>query len=364
MREHAGVTPTEDELTVALVGAVTAMSPSDRMAFLKDVFGITVVGSDGPVDAEAHPAVPYASEGERIVLAGLAPAAGVEWPEAGATSPGGVVDAVLSQLGRLTVIVEVKLRGALDGWQLQRHAGAWDMPIPAGRWEELPRGVVLVDWDGVGAWLAAAVPQVPGVRELLGRLDALGLATGAPVPAERARTVAARRGEEPAPAPLDDILGGARPAAVRAAVERLYGTAGPAHVGRTAVDAKRDGRAVASRFEAAGERIPPKLSDTGPGGHGDVVTPARALSMLATARPLARRNLIQPSWAEVRDRLLFRGADRGLAVAMWAFADALTGPDQRRLRAHAGRLWMVAPPRSHATPDLLEALDELGVSLT
>ena len=143
----------EDELTVALTRALTAMSPEHRMAFVKDVFGVTVVGSDGPVDAEAHPAVPYASEGERIVLVGLAPDARVDWPED--ASPGGVVDAVLSQLGRLTVIFEVKARGAIDGWQLQRHAGAWDMPIPAGRWEEPPRGVVIVDWNGVAAWLAA-----------------------------------------------------------------------------------------------------------------------------------------------------------------------------------------------------------------
>ena len=352
----------EDEVTLALMRALTAMSPEDRMAFVKDVFGITVVGSDGPVDAEAHPAVPYASEGERIVLVGLAPEARVDWP--GDASPGGVVAAVLSQLGRLTVIFEVKVRGAIDGRQLQRHAGAWDMPIPAGRWEELPRGVVIVDWNAVAAWLAAGVPGLAPVRELLERLDAAGLTTGAPAPADRARTVAAKRGVEPADAPLDEILRGVRPAEVRAAVGRLYGPQGPAHVSQLAIDAKRDGRAVASRFEAAGERIPPKLSDTGPGGHGDVVTPARALSMLATTKSLARRNLIQPSWAEVRDSLLFRGADRGLAVAMWAFAEAFAGPDQRRLRAHAGRLWTVAPPRSHATPELLEALDELGVRLT
>jgi hypothetical protein len=353
----------EDQVTVALVQVVTAMSPEDRMAFLKDVFGIAVVSSDGPVDVEAHPAVPYASEGERIVLVGLAPSGRVEWPEAAKTSPGSVVDLVLSQLGRLTVIVEVKIRGALDGWQLQRHAGAWDMPVPAGRWEDVPRGVVIVDWNGIRAWLRAAVPELPLVQELLERLRALGLTTAAPALSVRARTVAVRRGEEPAVAPLDEILTGVRPAEVRAVVGRLYGPQGSAHVSQMATDTKRDGRAVASRFEAAGERVPPKLSDTGPGGHGDVITPARALSMFATAKALARRNLIQPSWADVRDRLLFRGADRSLAVAMWAFADALTGPDHRRLRAHAGRLWTVAPPRSHATPELVEALDELGISL-
>jgi hypothetical protein len=353
----------EDQVTVELARVVAAMSAERRMAFLKDVFGITVVGADGPVDVETHPAAPYGSEGERIVLVGLAPSGRVEWPEAAISSPGSVVDVVLSQLGRLTVIVEVKIRGALDGWQLQRHAGAWDMPVPAGRWEEVPRGVMTVDWNSVAAWLAGAVPELPLVQELLERLRGLGLTTASPVLSERARTVAVKRGEEPAVAPLDDILVGVRPAEVRAVVGGLYGPQGPAHVSQSATDTKRDGRAVAARFEAAGERVPPKLSDTGPGGHGDVVTPARALSMLATAKALTRRNLIQPSWAGVRDRLLFRGADRSLAVAMWAFAEALTGPDHRRLRAHAGRLWTVAPPRSHATPELLEALDELGISL-
>jgi hypothetical protein len=105
----------EDQVTVALMRIVTAMSPADRMAFLKDVFGITVVGSDGPVDVETHPAVPYASEGERIVLVGLAPSGRVEWPEAGTTSPGGVVDVVLSQLGRLCVAAPGRPEGQSVG---------------------------------------------------------------------------------------------------------------------------------------------------------------------------------------------------------------------------------------------------------
>jgi hypothetical protein len=358
--------PLEDQMTVALELVLMELPPEERRAFLTEVFGISLASSDGPVDAEAHPVVPYASEGERIVLVGLSPSRSIEWPNGGKTSPGSVVDLALSQLGRLTVIVEVKIRGALDGWQLQRHAGAWDMPVPAGRWDELPRGVAIVDWASVATWLTARAHARPLAHELVERLRGLGLTTGARVPTEQMqmRTVAAKRGEEPAVAPLDIILSGVQPAEVRAAVARLYGPQGAAHISKLATDTKRDGRKVAARFEAAGEHVPPKLSDTGPGGHGDVITPARALSMFAAAKPLARRNLIEPSWADVRDRLLFRGADRSLAVAMWAFADALTGPDHRRLRAHAGRLWTVAPPRSHATPHLVEALDELGVSLT
>jgi hypothetical protein len=353
--------PHEDDVTRTLVRLVAELPDEDRLVFLREGLGVTAVPADGVVTTDSHPASPYENEGERIVLIGLGPRAEVAWPEGGKTSPGSIIDAVLGQFGRLTVLVEVKVRGTLDGWQLLRHAGAWDMPVPQARFDELPRGVGLVSWDQLAAWIDRRAPATESAAALRAKLAELGLDAGEPAPLER--TPAVPRGEEPPIAPLREVLGSLSAAEVRGLVSRLYGTSSPLHVAGDAGATKRDARAVATRFEEAGEPVPGRLFDNGPGGIGDVITPGRALSMLVSAKPLARRHLIAPSWADVRDRLLFRGADRGVATAMWAFSEALSGPDQRRLGAHAGRLWTVAPPRSHATPVLSDALAEIGFEL-
>ncbi|MEA2497102.1 MAG: hypothetical protein QOJ29_5013 [Thermoleophilaceae bacterium] len=360
-RNDGRVLSTEDDVTRALVRLVADLGDDERLEFLREALGVTAVARDGAVSAESHPASPYESQSERIVMIGLAPSDRIDWRDDGDTSPGSIIDAVFSQFARLIVLLEVKVRGRLDGWQLARHAGAWDMPVLPIPWDELPRGVGVVPWSHVVRWLDSR-PATPATTAFRAQLEAAGLEQESAMEPP-ARTPAVPRGEEPVAADLTAVLESVAAADVRAAVTRLYGSNGPFHVSGDAASTKRDARSAAKRFEQADETIPGRLLDTGPGGEGDVITPARALSMLASARPLARRHLIAPTWADVRDRLVFRGADRGVAVAMWAFADALSGPDQRRLHAHAGRVWNVAPPRSHATPELTEALAELQVPL-
>jgi hypothetical protein len=364
--------PFEDVVTTELVEALRAVDNDARVAFVSRVLGVPISPRGGEVRISGHGDELPLRAGGKTALIGLGLTTDVAWPSAGASSPGGLVDVVLLQAADLTVLIEAKVRGSLDGWQLARHARAWDLPVPAPPWEELPAGVAATTWATVAAWLESLADPPPPAQKLATRIAERDLAVGeALLDPPRVRRQPAT--DEPISAPVEDLLAKVDLAGVLADVRSLYAPGGPGFVRSPGEAGKapttiQDSRRVILAFEALGELGPHGLGDEGDSGVGDVLTPRRTLSLFCDRSRRATRTKAflrggAARWPEVRDRLLTRGADRGVAVALWALATELDGADRGVLQEHVRRLWWILPPSTPATEELTPLLLARGVPL-
>ncbi|RKQ90864.1 hypothetical protein C8N24_0679 [Solirubrobacter pauli] len=339
----------ENAVTEALVNALQASGDAVAARFLLEVFGVEVKRGS-PLRYRLQAGWEPLGHTQAIV-AGLAPLPGLADADT-KTTPGSIVDAVIA--GDVAVLIEVKVRGRCERAQLVRHARHWALSVPGEGWSTgTGPGLALTTWARVGGWLAreldresaatlvalAAVLEGEGLVELNPAVPAADPVEAVPVEAP------------PTPTAFAAMTAGVDLARLRRRCVALYGPGGPEHV--AADGCKADTERVIAAFEAAGMHVPPGLREVQRGG---VMTPRRVLSALFGDEGL--RAAKPKHWTDLRDRVLGRGGDRAVLLAILAWAAARRDAEADLVSSNVALVWARAPERGPAVPELHTAIDE------
>lgn len=157
----------------------------------------------------------------------------------------------------------------------------------------------------------------------------------------------------PRPMPLSEILAGWDLTRVREACLTLYGPAGTHRVSSDGCVA--DARRMIEAFRAAGLEPLHGLRDEQAGGP---MTPRRVLTALY-ADNARQRDAAPGDWTVLRDRVLARGGDRDVLIAMLAWA-APRGDKAHKFTAAIAQAWSLAPDEpGPGMPELTLTLDTI-----
>lgn len=349
----------ENAVTETLIATLQAAGDAVAERFLREVCGVTV-GAARPLHYRLQ-ASWEALGHTRAIVVGLAPHTGLADADT-KTTPGSIIDAVIA--GEVAVLIEVKVRGRCERAQLARHARHWALSVPDDVWAVgAGPGVALTDWARVGGWLARELGRGAGTAEAaalepladLLREERLAELDAAVPPAPRAQPVPVEA--PPAPAALETMVAGVDLARLRDACAALYGPGAPEHVPATACEA--DTRRVLADFATAGMNAPAGLLDAQAGG---VMTPRRVLSALYSGQ--APRDAAPARWSDLRDRVIGRGGDRAVLLAMLAWADGRDGAAARRVRENVALVWERAPSRGPAVTELHGLIQQFSAEAT
>ncbi len=354
----------ENEITDRLLDAVAALSPQGQRRFIRSCLGVMPLPAatgaleiarrttwlDGrdvgskPKDVEPPTVL--------VTLAGDAFIADADTK----TSPGSEVDGVLLWRGHLMVLLEVKKPGnPVSRNQLRRHAQTWGLDSSRlDDWSdvtEVPRGFGFVTWAALAQQLSGALGLADADIEVLAQLSAVlaqEVGGGQVIGPIGARPVV----PEPLPDPtdLEALLTHIDVAAVHRICAELYGAGGTDVVEERQCIA--DAQRLVEAFQGNGQPVPPGLLEEGKRGRGDVMTPRRLLTSAYQGRNLGM--LFGPE-REVAHRLLSRGADRRVALGLWAWA--AVGAQAERgaiLRRTLARVWSRLPATGPAAPELAQ----------
>jgi len=166
----------EDNTTKALINLLRHSPPSLTTSFLaRCVPGIEaaleeVDGFDYGLQVP-KPSVPPSDPMRRLI--GLSPMDHIDPDSWSRKGTGSRVDAMIQAPAKSTIVIEVKINGALDGSQLLRHAKAWGVPYPSPPYPpaDRPAEWILVSWKDVYTWARDRLGSVSGepTRFLLGQ---------------------------------------------------------------------------------------------------------------------------------------------------------------------------------------------------
>lgn len=127
----------------------------------------------------------------------------------------------------------------------------------------------------------------------------------------------------------------------------LYGKNGSARVDKRSC--RQDAQRIATEYEQARQPPPRDLA-------GDPMTPTRVLTVLYSNEGLT--DAAPESWTELRPRLLNRGGDRAVLLALLAWARQNEGSTaSKRLYTAVARIWPQAEARLPALGELHAAVD-------
>lgn len=340
----------EISLRNLLIQSTLAPSVELTRTFLRDVVGL---------EPEPGAAYRYLTEAtwenagqQRALVVSIAPLAGVGFRDQ-RYGAGSRVDAAI--LDRTAVLLELKIAGQAEHAQLLRHARHWALALPAGRdgaESELGTGFALRTWSHVLGWVGREFERADlesrdraRLRSLAVALRELGLGEPDYKLAPAGRAVPADV-DHPAPVPTREMTDGINLSALHDACARLYGRNGSHHVAATGCRA--DAAVIRAAHERDGLPVPSGLE-------GNPMTPRRVLSVLYGNLKLT--DAAPAAWTDLRQRLLPRGADRAVLVALLAWADRNpTTSAATRLNRAVARVWSQTPERNPGFDELHAAI--------
>lgn len=154
--------------------------------------------------------------------------------------------------------------------------------------------------------------------------------------------------DHPRPVPVREMVAGLDLDELATSCAALYGRRGSHRVDENAC--RQDARRIAAEYEQAQQPLPRDIA-------GDPMTPSRVLTVLYSNEGLTHG--APAAWTDLRTRLLNRGADRTVLVALVAWARHDEGSTaSKRLYAGVARLWSQTEERLPALGELHAAVDE------
>ena len=347
--------PPENELTKCLVTTLERCSRKMTEAFLAEVVGLEdtkgpyVYGTQITDVAEERPPLG--------VVVGIAPVAGLATKDP--RSMGSQPDALIS-CDRCVVLIEFKTVGRPEHMQLVRHAQEWafDVPTRIDPWEEAdpPPGFGTTTWQTVGGWLARllAARDTPSddrlaLRRLADRLVSERLLTlDASTPGADA-VAPARVLEDPEPTSLREILAPYDVARLRDACRPLFEPGGRCHVrGGDTRECEADAERLRGAYARAGKSLPALLDEFDP------MTPYRVLTVQFCSEGLG--HAYPRHWTTMRNRVLHRGGDQAVLLAMAAWASRASGQRVKNVQRTVQQVWAATEPEAPGLDDLHHAV--------
>ena len=344
----------EDVISGALIDALAGCSDAVAARFVREVCGQEVEPSSFAF--EKQPALRDDRPASGIVI-GIAPQPGVA--NIDASTIGSRPDGLLASES-LLVLLEFKVVGRCEYMQLVRHAQEWALDVAprVPRWaDDPPPGFGLVTWTTVGGWLARLLGDPLLTDAERATLDALGamlvaedVCTLDASVAPAGPTEAVLVHPDPDPTPVRDIARHVDLPKLRAMCRALFRPGGSCHVaGGSSHECELDAKRLRAAYRISQQPVPPLLADVDP------MTPYRVLSAVYGGENL--RDAYPRTWTIMVKRVLHRGGDRAVLLALAAWAANAQGQRATQVRAAVERVWAQAEPRLPGLEALHEAVD-------
>lgn len=340
----------ENAVTRALMGTLARSEPSLTTRFCKEVVGVDLPRAEEGFTYRDQATWEDLGHHQAVVV-GIAPLPGLSLSEQ-RYAPGSIVDAVVVG-GGVAVLLEFKITGRCQHAQLVRHAQHWALDIPntIPTWTDTPPvGFALSTWSRVAGWLGRELLR-PGFSErdrnrlvqLADTLKASPLRLTAD-PREVANPVGASTVavDCPRPTPSREMTQGVDLDALHRTCSTLYGKGGTHHVAGSACRA--DVQRMRQAFNDANCTPPTGL-------RGNAMTPRRVLSALYAGERLS--DAAPAAWTDLRTRVIGRGGDRKVLLAMLAWAAHVPNTAaSRRIYGTTARIWSQTPAHQPGMPEL------------